>query len=179
MLDLAKIESGHADWQTEDVDLTELIRQVVDTTEKLIKERDTRLVLDLPNHPCVVTADPDRLMQVLVNLISNAAKFVPRDRGELGIRLSDEGEGFRIGVTDNGPGIAAADQALIFEKFHQGSGGSDKPVGTGLGLPISRRSSSTSADGSGSTASRGKVLLLLLSCREKTTVRTPRCQKPS
>jgi hypothetical protein len=45
----------------------------------------------------------------------------------------------RVSVSDNGPGIAASDQPFIFEKFQQGSGGSEKPVGTGLGLPISRK----------------------------------------
>lgn len=88
---------------------------------------------------CVVLADRDRLMQVLVNLLSNAVKFAPQETGEVRIVLQDRGQHFRVSVIDNGPGIALADQHHIFEKFHQGSGGTEKPVGTGLGLPISRR----------------------------------------
>jgi hypothetical protein len=74
-----------------------------------------------------------------VNLLSNAVKFAPADEGIVKLRLSAESGKCRVSVSDNGPGIPKADQPHIFEKFHQGSGGSDKPVGTGLGLPISRR----------------------------------------
>lgn len=139
VLDLAKIESGHAEWQSEEVDLAELIQQAVDTTEQLVTDRGARLVTELPRHACVVTVDTDRLMQVLVNLLSNAVKFAPKDEGRLRIGLSEAGNRYRVSVSDNGPGIDQAEQTHIFEKFHQGSGGPDKPVGTGLGLPISRR----------------------------------------
>ncbi len=139
VLDLAKIESGHADWQTEDVDLGELIGQATDLTERLFTERGAQVEVDLPAQPCIVSADRDRLAQVLVNLLSNAVKFTPQGEGLVRVRLGAGPRGFRVAVSDNGPGIAEADQVHIFEKFRQGSGGGEKPVGTGLGLPISRR----------------------------------------
>ena len=77
-------------------------------------------------------------MQVVVNLLSNAVKFAPQDEGIIRIRLLEGAGVCRVSVSDNGPGIPLAEQPYIFEKFHQGSGGSEKPVGTGLGLPISR-----------------------------------------
>ena len=139
VLDLAKIESGHADWRTEEVNLSQLVTEATALTEQLLKERGAEVVCEFPEHPCVVHADRDRLMQVIVNLLSNAVKFTPQGEGI--IRIAQlAGSGFcRIGISDNGPGIAEQDQPHIFEKFHQGSGGSGKPVGTGLGLPISRR----------------------------------------
>ena len=84
-------------------------------------------------------ADRDRLLQVVVNLVSNAVKFCEADKGRIGIRLSVEPDALRIDVGDNGPGIALADQSLIFEKFVQvaDASGARQP-GSGLGLAISR-----------------------------------------
>ena len=139
VLDLAKIESGHADWRSELVDVAELINEATEATEQLVKECGAEVVYDMPGHPCIVSVDRDRLMQVIVNLLSNAVKFAPQDEGIIEIRLLAENEMCSVSVSDNGPGIAAEDQPNIFEKFRQGTGGMEKPVGTGLGLPISRR----------------------------------------
>jgi signal transduction histidine kinase len=88
-------------------------------------------------------ADRDRLMQVMVNLLSNALKFVPLADGRVTVGAGGVADEVRVTVNDNGPGIEAADQEVIFEKFRQGSGTTDvmtdKPQGTGLGLPISRQ----------------------------------------
>jgi Na+/proline symporter/nitrogen-specific signal transduction histidine kinase len=138
VLDLAKIESGRADWLSERVDLSHLINAATEATGQLFSERGARVICDLPDRPCIVNVDRDRLMQVLVNLLSNAVKFAPPQEGIVRIRLDAGAASCRVSVSDNGPGIAEADQAHIFEKFHQGSGGGEKPVGTGLGLPISR-----------------------------------------
>ncbi len=139
VLDLAKIESGHADWQSERVDVGQLISAAAEATEQLFTEHGAQVLLELPESPCEVLVDRDRLMQVVLNLLSNAVKFAPRDVGVVRIRVQSERDLCRVSIADNGPGIPAADQAHIFEKFHQASGGSDKPVGTGLGLPISRK----------------------------------------
>ena len=139
VLDLAKIESGHADWLSEHVDLAQLVSEAIEATEQLFKERGVRVVRELPDRPCVVNVDRDRLMQVVLNLLSNAVKFAPRDGGLVQVHLSAGSESCRVSVADNGPGIAEQDQPYIFERFRQGSGGTEKPVGTGLGLPISRR----------------------------------------
>ena len=85
-------------------------------------------------------ADRDRLMQVMLNLLSNAAKFSPPAAGRVHVRLSAENGAVRVDVRDNGPGIPREQHETIFEKFRQGGdSATGKPRGTGLGLPISRR----------------------------------------
>ena len=142
VLDLSKIESGHADWLIEDVDLREVIEQSVAATGQLFAGRGAEVLVDLgadPARPALVTADRDRLVQVLVNLLSNAAKFVPAETGRVEVRLSSAGGNLRVCVTDNGHGIPEDELGLVFEKFRQASSSGEKPIGTGLGLPISRQ----------------------------------------
>ncbi|MEO0003997.1 MAG: hypothetical protein RLZZ22_1689, partial [Pseudomonadota bacterium] len=139
VLDMAKIESGHAEWQHAELDLVALIRRSADTVAELLRERGAELALELPGSPVTVRADPDRLTQVMINLISNAAKFVPVDSGRIRIGLTRQGDRVLVEVQDNGPGVAPEQQALVFEKFRQGGDASQRPQGTGLGLPISRQ----------------------------------------
>jgi signal transduction histidine kinase len=140
VLDLAKIESGSAEWRSADVDVAALLQQAALTTASLFRERGAVLVLDLPPGPVpVLRADPDRLLQVLLNLLSNAAKFVPAGSGRVELRLRCGEAGLTVEVQDNGPGIPPDEQSLVFEKFRQGGDASQRPQGTGLGLPISRR----------------------------------------
>jgi Na+/proline symporter/nitrogen-specific signal transduction histidine kinase len=137
VLDMAKIESGHAEWHNAEIDLKEVVNHAADSVFQTLKERGQILHLALPEEVPGLWADHDRLVQVVLNLLSNASKFAPREAGLIELRLAVTDEGLRVDVTDNGPGIAAEEQGLIFEKFRQG-GGRDKPQGTGLGLPISR-----------------------------------------
>jgi Na+/proline symporter/nitrogen-specific signal transduction histidine kinase len=139
VLDMAKIESGHAEWHNADVDLVALIRQAAQTMQELMRERGAELVLDLPESVPTLRADPDRLMQVLLNLLSNAAKFVPAGGGRIELRLTASALGATVEVQDNGPGVPAGQRELIFEKFRQGGDEAHRPQGTGLGLPISRQ----------------------------------------
>jgi Na+/proline symporter/nitrogen-specific signal transduction histidine kinase len=138
VLDLAKIESGGADWHNEQVPLADVVQQAVAASEQLLKGQGIELRLELAPEPLTVVADRDRLVQVLVNLLSNAAKFAPPQTGWIEVRLSRHDGQARLCVCDNGPGIPADELETVFERFRQASGG-DKPVGTGLGLPISRR----------------------------------------
>ena len=139
VLDMAKIESGHAEWRHSDVDLRELLQQAVTTTAELFRERGALVELSLPAALPTIHADADRLTQVVLNLLSNAAKFVPRGTGRVDLRLRAEPDGAVVEVQDNGPGVPAAQQQLVFEKFRQGGGAANRPQGTGLGLPISRQ----------------------------------------
>ena len=139
VLDLAKIESGHAQWHNTDIDLGQLLEQAVQTTEEVFRDRGTRVQMSLPPQPVILRADPDRLTQVVLNLLSNAAKFVPATGGRVDITLTTSSTGAQVVIQDNGPGVPAAQHALIFEKFHQSPDGGYRPQGTGLGLPISRQ----------------------------------------
>jgi signal transduction histidine kinase len=139
VLDMAKIESGHAEWHNSDIDLRALLTQAAHTTEAMFRERGARLSLRMPDALPTLRADADRLMQVLLNLLSNAAKFVPRGSGHVELRLDTDAAGVTVSVHDNGAGVPAEQRALIFEKFRQGGDALNRPQGTGLGLPISRQ----------------------------------------
>ncbi|NDZ18506.1 histidine kinase [Variovorax sp. WS11] len=139
VLDMAKIESGAAEWRSTEVDLCALARQAVQTTQELFRERGATVALHLPDALPPLQADPDRVMQVLVNLLSNAVKFVPPGSGHVALRLHADGDHVVCTVRDNGPGVPPEQQALVFEKFRQGGDAAHRPQGTGLGLPISRR----------------------------------------
>ena len=136
---MAKIEAGHAQWHTTDVDLRELLTQAVQTTAEMFRERGAKVVLDLPEAAPLLRLDADRLTQVLLNLLSNAAKFLPSQGGRVDVRLRVVGAGLRVEIQDNGSGVVAGQRALIFEKFQQGGDAANRPQGTGLGLPISRQ----------------------------------------
>jgi signal transduction histidine kinase len=139
VLDMAKIESGHAEWRSDPVDLRELIAHAVQTTAGTFRERGAQLQLEQPAQIPVLHADQDRLLQVVLNLLSNAVKFVPQGSGRVTVRLRGDDRGASIEVCDNGPGVALDQQQLVFEKFRQGGVASHRPQGTGLGLPISRQ----------------------------------------
>ena len=138
VLDLAKIESGHAVWTSSEVDLVEVIRHAIDTSGQLILDRGGKLHHRIAVESALVWADRDRLMQVMLNLLSNAAKFMAKEAGRVDIELQQEPALYRVMVQDNGAGIPREQQTIIFEKFRQGSTNSAHPMGTGLGLPISR-----------------------------------------
>jgi Na+/proline symporter/nitrogen-specific signal transduction histidine kinase len=139
VLDMAKIESGHAEWRNADVDMGQLLAQSVQTTSEMFRERGASVQLRVPEWPVILRADPDRLTQVMLNLLSNAAKFVPAVDGRVEVVLTTDAQGLTVAVSDNGPGVPLQQQALIFEKFRQGGDESHRPQGTGLGLPISRQ----------------------------------------
>lgn len=140
VLDLAKIESGRADWHMEIIDLTEILKEAVAATSQLFHEKSVAIVELLPSFPIKVFADRDRIIQVVINLLSNAAKFSPQDEGRVTVRLYFKEREIRVEVADNGPGIHPDEQQKIFEKFKQITDlRNGKPKGTGLGLAICRR----------------------------------------
>ncbi len=146
ILDLAKIEAGKAEVRFDKVSITDtcetLIALMNPQAQKKQLELEVKLAEDLP----LVTTDGGKVQQVLYNLLSNAIKFTPAGgritlSTELGNSMQNGGESdeVAISVEDNGPGIAEADQQMVFEKFHQ----LDKTLtkesaGTGLGLAISK-----------------------------------------
>ena len=140
VLDAAKIESGNIEWQFAQVDLVEVIEEAISASAQVFKEKHVRVIASLPALVPLVSADRDRLMQVLLNLLSNASKFCQPGIGKVEIRVKVEQNNICVSVSDNGIGIAAEDQKIIFEKFRQvGDTLTDKPQGTGLGLSICRQ----------------------------------------
>ncbi|MCK6393996.1 sensor histidine kinase [Zoogloea sp.] len=140
VLDMAKIESGHADWHNGEVSLVEVVEQAAASTSQLFKDKGVALEMALPDEVPILLADRDRLIQVMLNLLSNAVKFVDAGRGQVWVSLAGTEEGLRVDVRDNGPGLTPEEQRVVFEKFRQGGNTmTDKPQGTGLGLPISRQ----------------------------------------
>jgi Na+/proline symporter/signal transduction histidine kinase len=141
VLDLAKLESGLAEWRTADLDLREIVVDAVGATSQLFKAQGVQIEARLPARAPLVLADRDRVMQVLLNLLSNAVKFCPPRTGRVEVRLTQSGDAtMRVEVEDNGAGISAEHQAVIFQKFRQvGDTLTQKPAGTGLGLAICRQ----------------------------------------
>jgi Na+/proline symporter/nitrogen-specific signal transduction histidine kinase len=140
VLDLAKLESGLAEWQSGDVDLREVVADAVGATSQIFKAREVAIDAKLPARVPLVVADRDRVMQVMLNLLSNAVKFCPVRTGRVEVRLAEDEVGVRVDIQDNGVGISREHQAVIFEKFRQvGDTLTQKPAGTGLGLAICRQ----------------------------------------
>ncbi len=140
VLDMAKIEAGHAEWHNSDVDIQSVVKQAINSISGTYLENGLSLNLH-GEHEVIapIRADSDRLMQVMLNLLSNAAKFVPHPGGIVDVYITDTAEGVTVAVQDNGKGIASNEQEQVFEKFRQAGEFSDRPQGTGLGLPISRQ----------------------------------------
>ncbi|HEV8257252.1 MAG TPA: sensor histidine kinase [Casimicrobiaceae bacterium] len=140
VLDLAKIESGKADWVESGVDMKEVISDTLAAMGQLFKEKNIKVEARLPEKVSAVTADLDRMIQVMLNLLSNAVKFCDSTNGWVEITLAERDGSLRIDVRDNGRGIRPEDHEAIFSKFHQvGDTLTDKPHGSGLGLHISRK----------------------------------------
>lgn len=139
VLDFQKIEFGRMDWNVTRVDLKQVIQDAVASVHQLISDKNIQLDLDLPPEAPLIDGDRDRLMQVMVNLISNAVKFCDGDKGRITIRMRVEADCLRTDVKDNGIGITPADQKTIFNKFQQVKDASKgRPSGTGVGLTITK-----------------------------------------
>lgn len=139
ILDLAKIESGRMELIHEEIDLSAILQGVMATAVGLTKDKGLSLALDCPEQMPPIRVDKTRIRQVLLNLLSNAAKFT--ETGGITIRAArSEGNMICIAVTDTGIGISPEDQTLVFEEFRQVQGELTRQYeGTGLGLPISKR----------------------------------------
>jgi signal transduction histidine kinase len=140
ILDLAKMEAGSMDWEMSEVDAGEAIREALAAMSSLISDKSINLELMLPENLPHVYVDRDRLIQVVINLLSNAVKFSNGPEPTLNITAEADGDALLVRVADNGPGIPDGVGEIIFEKFQQvGDPLTNKPKGTGLGLPISRQ----------------------------------------
>jgi signal transduction histidine kinase len=138
VLDLAKIESGKLEWKMERTSISEIIERATNATSSLFAQKGLDLVVDVPDDLPEIAGDKDRLIQVVINLLSNAVKFT--DEGGVTCRAVAAGDELVVSVIDTGMGIAPEDHEKVFEQFKQvGDTLTDKPKGTGLGLPICKQ----------------------------------------
>src|SRR4029077_7124540 len=134
ILDVSKLESGNVEWHPGPVDMKEIVEDTVAAMRELFKERNIEVGTRIPERVPLVTADLDRMVQVMLNLLSNAANYCDPGQGRVEIAISEDSRFLRVDVRDNGPGISIADQEVIFDKFRQaGDLAADRPRGSGLG----------------------------------------------
>jgi signal transduction histidine kinase len=158
ILDIAKIEAGHVDVQPTTFDAATLVEESTTSVQPLIKEGRVQLKTELePDLPSIYS-DQDKIKQVLINLLSNAAKFT--SEGHITVSARHQEETLEIAVSDTGIGISEEALGRIFEEFQQAESTTHQQYGgTGLGLPISLKLArllggdlrATSANGYGST----------------------------
>ncbi len=181
ILDLAKIEAGRMELSFEELELNALAGEVMHTASALVKDKPVELRFLPAPAETWVKADRTRIRQVLLNLVSNAAKFT--ERGRITVGIADRGDGFAaVSVGDTGIGIAPEYLSSIFLEFVQADDSdARKAGGTGLGLPISRHFVemhggaivAESRKGEGSTFTFTLPLLLRAATRLESADRVP------
>ena len=142
LLDLAKIEAGKANFAYEDVDVAALVRDVVETTQSIAEQNGNTVTVVAPPTLAPLRTDPKRLMQIVLNLLSNACKFTDHGRVEVSIApVQAEGrQWIDLKVMDTGIGMSREQTDRLFEEFFQADAKAQQKFGgTGLGLAISRR----------------------------------------
>ena len=139
ILDVEKLESGHLDYHFINNDLCQLIKQVVSANESLAVQANVKLICQLPEVACLATIDPDRVFQVLTNILANAIKFSHADSA-VTISLEVSGERASIGVRNFGEVIPDQDRQKLFTKFFQRDSTATRAKGgSGLGLYICQK----------------------------------------
>jgi len=138
VLDLSKIEAGQLVLSIQDYSIKDVVHGVYSAVEPLASGKKLAFKIDVPANLPPARGDDRRLTQVLLNLVGNAIKFT--DAGEVAVKAAASNGAYTISVRDTGPGIAAADQAKIFDEFQQADSTQTKAKGgTGLGLSIAKR----------------------------------------
>ncbi|MBN2740098.1 MAG: sodium:solute symporter, partial [Rhodobacteraceae bacterium] len=137
LLDLSVLENRRAQLDISVVNLHDLINRAVQAASAARPERSFRIERDFPTEHMPIFTDADRLVQVLINLISNARKYCEAERPVLRIEVKKRGKRVQIDFIDNGAGIPPESQKLIFEKFARLTDQS-RAGGAGLGLAICR-----------------------------------------
>lgn len=143
VLDISKIEAGKMELAFDDnTNIADLVNSAMSTAVGLTKDKPIKLERVIPEDLPLVRADPTRVRQILINFLSNAAKFTDEGFIRVEVKLVEEIEShpeIMISVTDSGPGIAPEDQLKLFQPFSQVDTSPTRKVGgTGLGLSISR-----------------------------------------
>lgn len=139
VLDMSKIESGSLKLYVEDnIDLRDIIHSAVQYTEPLLTDKPVEMILNLPDALPLLSGDRKRLLQIFLNIFSNAGKFT--SEGHIRVQARTENQHIRIEVEDTGLGIAPEDYDKVFIAFLQTESGlRQSGEGTGLGMPITKR----------------------------------------
>lgn len=138
ILDLSKIEAGRLELNKEAVDLGPVVKGVLDTCAPLVQDKPVLLQDKVPTDLSQVYADPTRVRQIILNLVSNAIKFT--DRGSVTVGARQEGADVIVSINDTGVGIDPKNIEAVFEPFRQVARKMERrTAGTGLGLAISQR----------------------------------------
>ena len=133
LLDLAKLDSHAFSLQLVATDVGEVVADTAESLRPAADEAGLSLEVQVPTVRLEAVADPDRLAQVVANLVENAYKFA---RSRIRVAASPAAGGALVGIEDDGPGIAAADLPHIFDRLHQSARTPTRQVGSGLGLAI-------------------------------------------
>ena len=137
VLDMSKIEAGSLVLFVEDnVDLSGILSTIEATGKSLLDSKPVTLISETDKDLPLIRADRQRVLQILLNIMSNACKFT--DAGEIRVKARRDADNVVVSIKDSGSGIAPEDQALIFEAFKQTEAGLRQGGGTGLGMPISK-----------------------------------------
>lgn len=138
VLDIAKMEAGRVEWHLDSVQPLQILDRALSATYSLLEQKNLTLIQEIPEELPWVYVDSDRIIQVIINLISNAVKFT--DEGYVICRAQVLDDNLVVSIIDTGSGIASEHHQKIFERFKQvGDVLTDKPKGTGLGLPICKQ----------------------------------------
>ncbi|HSE59687.1 MAG TPA: ATP-binding protein, partial [Nitrospiraceae bacterium] len=136
LLDLSKIEAGTLPFQSKTIVIADLVETLLDSLQPLAREKSLRLRSAIQDRTLLVQGDPDKLTQVMTNLIQNACKFTPSG-GDVCLDVTSDGADFaRVCVSDTGCGIPSDELPRVFDKFYRGTASRGEARGAGLGLAI-------------------------------------------
>jgi signal transduction histidine kinase len=137
--DLSLAEAGELRLEKQLTDIRDAIRQTVTVIEPRLASKRIVLTVTLPDDPVLVEIDPQRIQQVLLNILSNAERYTP-EGGQITLSAVKLNAEVRVSVTDSGPGIAPEDLPYVFERFWRGDRSRSRATGgTGLGLAIAKQ----------------------------------------
>jgi two-component system, OmpR family, sensor histidine kinase ResE len=138
LLDLARMEAGHLQLTMEDVNISSFINRIIHKFQGLAKDNEIQLIAEIENETTTISFDPDRIEQVLTNLIDNAIRHTPKG-GSVKLSVTSDDKGIMIRVKDSGTGIPDEDLPFVFERFYKADKARTRGrAGTGLGLAIAK-----------------------------------------
>ena len=135
LLDFQKMENGGVQLSLKKCDINQLVSDVHSQFTSPAELKGISVMLDLPEGEIFASVDREKVCKIIVNLIGNAVKYA---QSRIDIKLVSSDEGFRVSVSDDGPGIPDVEKRKVFEAFYQVKDGKSGAVGTGIGLAFSK-----------------------------------------